>query len=77
MTRITTATTYTVGQAYGIRIEIAAALTGTITIADDRGTQAVLPIGATGGKQYFGFNGQVKVTNTATEEATVSVLNHQ
>lgn len=78
MTRITTAATYTIGAAYGLRLEIATALTGTVTIADSRGTQAVLPVAAAaGGKVYYGFVGSITVTNSATEEITVSVLNRQ
>lgn len=78
MTRITTAATYTIGAVYGLRLEIATALTGTVTIADSRGTQAVLPISAAAsGKVYYGFQGSVTVTNSATEEITVSALNHQ
>lgn len=78
MTRITTAQTYTIGRCYGLRLEIATALTGTVTIADNNGTQAVLPIAAAAGsKVYYGFNGPVTVVTTATEEITVSVLNRQ
>lgn len=78
MTRITTAATYTIGQVYGLRLEIATALTGTVTIADSRGTQAVLPIAAAAaGKVYYGFQGAVTITNSATEEITVSALNRQ
>lgn len=78
MTRITTATTTTITKAYGLRLEIAAALTGTVTITDGNGVQAVLPIAhPVGGKEYFGFSGQITIVNSATEEITVSVLNHQ
>jgi hypothetical protein len=78
MTRITSASTYTIGNTYGIRVEIAAALTGTVTIADANGTQAVLPIAhPVGAKEYYGFTGVVTVVNSATEEITVSALNHQ
>lgn len=75
MIRITSATTTTVGRCYGIRLEIATALTGTVTIADGNGTQAVLPVAAAAsGKVYMGFTGSVTIVNTATEEITVSVL---
>lgn len=78
MTRITTAATTVIGRCYGIRIEVAAALTGTVTITDTNGTQAVLPIACpAGGKVYYGFTGSVSITNSATEEMTVSLLNRQ
>jgi hypothetical protein len=77
MIYITSATTYTIGRTYGIRIEINAALTGTLTVADGDGTKAVIAIGSTAAKIYYGFNGVVTVTNSASENVTVSLLNHQ
>lgn len=78
MTRITSATTTTLGRCYGIRLEIAAALTGTVTISDNNGTQAILPIASPAvGRVYYGFTGPVSIVNSATEEITVSLLNRQ
>lgn len=78
MTYITTAATNAIAPScYGIRIEINKALTGTLTIADARGTQGIIAIGGTGSKVYYGFQGAVTVTNSVTEDVTVSVLNRQ
>lgn len=77
MTYITTAATNAIGTCYGIRIEINKTLTGTLTIADSRGTQGIIAIAGTGNKVYYGFQGAVTVTNSATEDVTVSALSRQ
>lgn len=78
MKYITTAATNTIGPAYGLRVEINKALTGTVTIADADGTKAVIAAStAASGKVYYGFNGSVTVTNASTEDITVSILNNQ
>lgn len=78
MNYITTAATTTVGKAYGIRVEINKALTGTLTIADGGTTVAVIAAttGVTG-KSYYGFTGVITVVNGSTEDVTVSTLNRQ
>lgn len=75
MIYIITATTTTIGPVYGIRVEINATLTGTVTVADSQGTKALIAIGMSAGKVYYGFNGSVTVTTSAADNITVSVLN--
>lgn len=78
MNYITTAATTTVGKTYGIRVSINKALTGTVTIADGGTTVAVIAATtAAQDKLYFGFSGSVTLVNSATEDITVSALNHQ
>lgn len=72
---ITTSATLTLPKVYGIHIEINKTLTGTLTIADAGTTVAVIAIGGTGSKEYWGFNGAVTVVNSATEDVTVSIIN--
>lgn len=77
MTYISTATTTTIGKTYGIRIEINATLTGTVTVTDDGVTKAIIAIGQTGSKIYFGFTGVVGIITSAADNVTVSTLNRQ
>ena len=72
---ITTAATLTLPAVYGIRVEINKTLTGTLTITDAGSTVAVVAIGGTGSKEYWGFTGVVTITNSATEDVTVSTIN--
>lgn len=79
MTYITTAQTYVIApQAYGILIQVNGALTGTLTVADGRGIQAVIT-NPTGGSfyRYYGLQGPVSVANSAIADVTVSTLSHQ
>lgn len=64
--------------AYGILIQVNAALTGSITVADGDVTKAVITDPTVGSQfRYFGFNGAITVNPNATCDITVSVLNHQ
>lgn len=76
MIHVTTAATYTISGAAGLRITVNAALTGTITVADTNGTQAVITNPVVGSEyNYFGFApGAVTVINSATADATISVF---
>lgn len=76
MIYITTAATYSVGQVHGLRVEINQPTTGTVTIADEQGTKAIIAASTPAqAKVYYGFNGNVTVTNASAENITVSVLN--
>lgn len=78
MLYITTATTYTLGRAYGIRVEINQPTTGTVTIADGGTTVAVIAATtAASGKVYYGFTGSITIVNASAENITVSALNRQ
>lgn len=78
MIYITTATTYTIEHAYGIRVEINKATTGTVTIADAGTTKAVIAAStAASGKIYYGFTGVITIVNASAEDITVSTLNRQ
>lgn len=76
MIHVTTAATYTISNAAGIRITVNGALTGTITVADTIGTQAVITNPTVGSEyNYFGFApGAITVVNSATADATVSIF---
>lgn len=66
------------GSAYatGLLITVNAALTGTITVADINGTQAIITNPAAGAAyRYYGLEGTVTVNPSATCDITVSVLN--
>jgi hypothetical protein len=76
MIYVTTAQTYTIGPAHGLRVEINQPTTGTVTIADAQGTKAIIAATTPAqGKIYYGFNGAVTVTNASAENITVSILN--
>ena len=80
MTYLTAAGTYTLApNAYGLYLEINSnTFTGTITIADARGTQAVItnPAG-TNNYRYYGFQGALTAVVSGTGlDATASILNH-
>lgn len=63
----------------GIRINFNLATTGTVTVADGIGTQAIItnPTIATPAWEAYGFQGTVTVTSSATTDLTVSVLNNK
>lgn len=64
--------------AYGILITVNTGLTGSITVTDANGTQAVITNPVVGNMfRYFGLTGQVNVNPSATCDITVSILNHQ
>lgn len=76
MIYITTAATYTIGLAHGLRFEINQPTTGIVTIADTQGTKAIIAATTPAqAKVYYGFNGSVTVTNASAENITVSILN--
>jgi hypothetical protein len=75
MVYLTTATTKTLGAVPGILVTINLGFTGTITVADADGTKALITNPVLGNSfRYYGFNGSVSVTNSATGDITVSVL---
>lgn len=60
----------------GILVQVNAALTGTITVADGGVTKAVITNPGVGNMfKYYGFSGAVTITSSATCDVTVSVLN--
>ena len=62
--------------ANGILIQVNAALTGTLTVADGGTTVAIITNPTVGSQyRYYGFNGAVTVTPSTTTNITVSVLN--
>lgn len=78
MIYITTAATYTIERAYGIRVEINQPTTGTVTIADGGVTKAIIASSTSaGGKVYYGFTGAITIVNASAENITVSALNRQ
>lgn len=80
MTYITGTSATGVGTAYGLLVTINTgfASTGTITIADSRGTFAVITTPAVGSAfRYYGLQGAITVTLSATADVTVSLLNRQ
>lgn len=76
MVHITAATTNAVGSPRGILIQINLGWTGTITVSDSIGTQAIITNPVLGQSfKYYGFTGAVSVVTTgATEDCTVSNL---
>jgi hypothetical protein len=79
MTYLTAAGTYNIAvQPYGIYVEVNTGFTGTITIADVRGTQAVITNPTTQSNyRYYGFQGAVTaVVAGAGNDTTISILNH-
>jgi hypothetical protein len=75
MLYITTATTKTIDRCAGLRITVNAALTGTITVTDAGAAIAVITNPTVGNQfEYFGFNGPITVTNSATGDITISIL---
>ncbi len=78
MIYITSAGTYTIGKAFGVRLNINQTTTGTVTIKDGSTTVGVLAIGATSAmKDYWGFTGSISIVTSATEDITVNILNRQ
>jgi hypothetical protein len=79
MTYITTAATYNLGTSYGLLVEVNTGFTGTITLADTRGTFAVItnPTVATTNR-YYGLQGAMTaVVSGSGCDATASLLNRQ
>lgn len=75
MIHITGAATYQAGVARGILIQMNGAMTGTITVADANGTQAIITNPALSQQfKFFGFTGAVTVVTSATTDATISNL---
>lgn len=72
------ATTITTTSPRGIRINVNAALTGTITVTDGTGTLAIItnPTVLSSWVGY-GFQGTVTVNPNATCDLSVSVLNRK
>lgn len=71
----TTAATTVADGCYGILIQVNAALTGTITIADGATTKGIITNPTVGLQfRYLGFTGAAKVTSSATCDITVSIL---
>lgn len=78
MTYITTGATTPVGSPSGILITVNAALTGTITCSDTRGTFAIITNPTVGSAfRYTGLQGTVTVVTSTTCDVTVSSINHQ
>lgn len=79
MTYLTTGGAVTVAtKAYGIHIQVNAALTGTITVTDTTVTMAIITNPTVGSAfRYYGFGGQIQVNPSTTCDVTVSVLSHQ
>lgn len=79
MTYITGANTYSLGSSYGLLLEVNAGFTGTITLADNRGTFAVItnPTVSTTNR-YYGLQGGISAVVVGTGcDATASLLNRQ
>lgn len=75
MIHITSAATYQCGSPRGIILQFNGGITGTATIADANGTQAIITNATVGqAYKYFGFTGAVSVVTSATTDATVSNL---
>lgn len=78
MIYMTTAATYTLGKAFGVRVTINKPTTGTVTINDGGTPIAVIAAStAASGKDYWGFNGVITLVNASAEDITVNTLNHQ
>lgn len=79
MTHITgTSATLVNSGSLGILIQVNTGFTGTITVADTNGTQAVVTNPVVGNAfRYYGLTGAVTVTSSATGDITVSSLSHQ
>lgn len=76
MIHITAATTTNLPQAAGVKITVNAALTGTITLTDANGTQAIITNPGVGNSfNYFGLSGLSNIVTSATCDLTVSILN--
>lgn len=72
---ITGAATYQAGVARGIILMFNTAMTGTATVADSNGTQAIITNPTLGQLyKYYGFTGAVTVVTSATTDATISNL---
>lgn len=73
MIHITSAATYQAGTARGIILQFNTGITGTATIADANGTQAIITNATVGQTyKYYGFTGAVTVVTSATTDATIS-----
>lgn len=79
MIHITTGTvTVSTSSPRGLLIQVNAALTGTITVVDAIGTQAIITNPAVGNQfLYYGLSGTVTVTPNATCDISVSILNNK
>jgi hypothetical protein len=79
MTYITTAATYNLSASYGLLLECNTGFTGTITLADARGTFAVITNPTTTASyRYFGLQGAMTaIVSGSGCDATASLLNHQ
>lgn len=78
MIYITAAATTPIGTTTGILITVNAALTGTITCSDVRGTFAVITNPTVGSAfRYHGLQGTVTLVTSATCDITVSSANRQ
>lgn len=62
----------------GMLITVNSALTGTITVADNKGTEAIITNPGVGAAfRYYGLIGTVTVNPSAACDLQVSILNHQ
>jgi hypothetical protein len=78
MIHITDTTVAALGTPVNILVQVNAALTGTITVADGRGTQAVITNPTVGNIfRYYGLQGAVTATASTTCDVTVSNLSRQ
>lgn len=76
MIYITTTAAATIDRVNGILVQVNAALTGTITVADAGATKAIITNPTVGSMfKYYGFAGAVTITSNASCDVTVSVLN--
>lgn len=78
MIHITAAAIYTfpLGAA-GLLLATNTGFTGTVTISDINGVQAVITNPATGNVfRYFGFSGAITIVTSAPGDLTASALNH-
>lgn len=72
MIHVTTGTTTTLPLLYGIRINVNAALTGTITVNDGATAMAVITNPTVGlSEEFWGFNGVPTVVTSTTCDVTI------
>lgn len=75
MIHITTATTTNLPPSAGLKVTVNAAYTGTITVSDTNGVQAIITNPAVGASfNYFGFVGPTNIVTSAIGDITVSIL---
>lgn len=74
MIYISTGATTTLPLAHGIRIEVNATLTGTITVKDGTNTVAVMTNPGITSKEYYGFAGVPSIITSTTCDVTISIL---